>query len=119
MIELIKGLAIPLSIIFLIFFFIQKTVFTYANRMIFRLMPAVILPLLLIFGYIAYRIEMNLLFERGAITMAIDWTNIAYTLLRIFVVTALIGCLFGIAYAKLKKVLEKTNLFSKWFKSEK
>jgi len=119
MIELVQSLAIFLIITFFIFFFIQKIIFTYANRMIFRLMPAIILFLFLIFGYIAYRIEMNSLFERGAITMAIDWTNIAYTLLRIFVVTALIGCLFGIAYAKLKKVLEKTNLFSKWFKSEK
>jgi hypothetical protein len=79
-------------------------------------MPAVILPLFLIFGYIAYRIEMNSLFERGAITMTIDSTNIAYTLLGIFILAALIGCLFGIAYVKLKKVIEKTNLVSKWWK---
>ena len=113
MIELVQSLAIFLIITFFIFFFIQKIIFTYANRMIFRLIPAVILPLFLILGYIAYRIEMNSLFERGAITMAIDSTNIMYTILEIFTFTALIGCLLGIAYVKLKKVLEKTNLFSK------
>ena len=102
MTELIEVLAVPLSIVFFVFFFIQKTVFTYANRMIFRLMPAVILPPLLIFGYIAYRLEIKSFFERGAITMAIDSTAMAYTLLGIFVLSALIGCLSGIAYAKLK-----------------
>ena len=113
MTELIISLAVFLIITFLIFFFIQKIVFTYANLIISRFMPAILLSLLLIFEYIAYRIEIKSLFERNAITMAIDSADIMYSILGIFTFTALIGCLFGIAFVKLKKVLEKINLFSK------
>ena len=99
------------AVIFLIFFFIQKFVFTYAERMIFKFMPAIILFVILIFRYVFYRIERYLLFKSYAITAQIDGAAIMFTLAAAFILTALTGCLSGIAYIKLKSILKKTNLF--------
>ena len=110
MIEMIKGLFIFLVIAFLVFFFIQKIVFKCAKRMILRLIPTVILVLLFILGYVSYRAEMRALFEREAITMAIDMTRVIYTIGGLFNTAALTGCLFGIMYAGLKNILEKIKI---------
>ena len=101
------------AILFSVFFLIQKTVFIYAQSMITKFMPVLILFLLLIFGYIAYRIEMKSLFERGAITMAIDSTEMVYTLGGIVILIALAGCIFGIVFAGAAEILKNKIINNK------
>ena len=99
---------IVLSAIFLIFFFVQKTVYTYAQSIISKFMPVVILCGLLMFCYTAYRIEIYLIKSRAYyITMQIDGTDIAYSIVGICLLTALIGCIVGIAYIKIAEMILK------------
>jgi len=102
-----------LGSIFFIFFFMQKIVFTYAERVIFKFIPIIIVFALGAFGYIAYHAERYLLFngEYPPVTYQIDGLDIIYFLLGILILPAIIGCILGIAYAKVKeKVCTKGNL---------
>ena len=91
--------------IFVIFFLVQKIIFVYAERTIFKFTPTIIVFALAAFGYISYHVKKYLLFngEYPPVTYQIDGLDIMWINFGILISPAIIGSIFGIVYAKLKK----------------